>query len=179
METMVRAVRLLAMTVWVGGIVFFAFVLAPTVFSPAIVERMHGVALSGAIVGTALGKLNAMGLGCGAIFVAATVVLFRRARMAVRGRYEAQILLAVLMLAGTAYLRWNVIPAMERDRAMAGGDMEAAARDSYARLDFDRLHARSEHVEGFVLLCGLAVVFLMARESVGIETDAAEALDAA
>lgn len=167
MKTLVHLLRLLAMVVWVGGIVFFAFVLAPTVFSPALVERMHGVAVPGAIVGSALAKLDWMGMGCGLVFGVATMLVFRGAARAVRGRYEIEMLLCAVMLAATAYLQWNVIPAMENDRVSVGGDIAAAPAESPARQHFERLHVRSVRVESLVMLCGLAVVVLMGRELAG------------
>jgi hypothetical protein len=54
---------------------------------------------------------------------------------------------------------------MEQDRIQAGGAIETAPPANPARIHFEQLHKRSERVEGGVLLCGLVVVFLMARES--------------
>ncbi|HUD22270.1 MAG TPA: hypothetical protein VMQ60_05455, partial [Acidobacteriaceae bacterium] len=59
----------------------------------------------------------------------------------------------------------SIIPAMERDRIAAGGDVDAAPPDNPARLDFERLHPISEKVEGAALFLGLGVVVLMAFES--------------
>ena len=53
---------------------------------------------------------------------------------------------------------------MDRDRTSVGGDVSSVPKDNPARLDFDRLHARSEQVEGFAILLGYAAVLLMAGE---------------
>jgi hypothetical protein len=69
------------------------------------------------------------------------------------------------MLLATACLHAGILPAMEVDRAAAGGNIEAAPATDPAKIHFEGLHNRSEQIEGAVLLCGLAVIVLMARES--------------
>ncbi|ADW68667.1 DUF4149 domain-containing protein [Granulicella tundricola] len=168
MNQALRLGQLIAMVIWVGGLIFFAFVLAPTAFSV-----LPTVSLAGSIVGAALRELHVLGLICGALFLAVTGVMFSQAPMKVRGRYEMEFLLAGVMVLATAYLQWNVLPAMEVDRGRANGDISSVSVDHPARVHFDRLHKRSERVEGFVLLCGLGVVFLMSRELGGTENKAA------
>ena len=147
------------MVVWVGGIVFFAFVLAPQAF-----HTLPTVALAGLIVGGCLRMLDVLGLACGVVFLAATGFLFVRASMRIRGRYEMEFLLVAVMILATSYLHWNILPTMELDRVRAGGDISAVAETHPARIHFDRLHKRSERVEGGVLLLGFGVIFLMSRE---------------
>lgn len=89
--------------------------------------------------------------------------------MRVRGRYEMEFLLGAVMCAATAYIHWNVLPAMDADRVLAGGDVSAAEATNPARIHFDKLHVRSERVEGAVLLIGLGVVFLISREQIRAE----------
>jgi hypothetical protein len=156
-----RLGQLIAMVAWVGGIIFFAFVLAPTAFNPDVLPT---IALSGSIVGACLRGLDILGIACGGLFLAVTAILFARAPMRIRGRYEMEFLLAVVMVLATAYLQWNILPNMEVDRTRSGGDISKVTPDHPARVHFDKLHKRSERVEGFVLLCGLGVVFLMSRE---------------
>lgn len=160
MPTLIRILRLLSIVVWVGGIVFFAFVLAPVAFH--LLPSQH---IAGIVVGGTLRVLDIIGLTCGFIFWAGTALLFRQSPSAHKGRYEAQIIIATIMLAATAYLHANILPAMEQDRTSVGGDIETAPPTSPAKLHFEKLHQRSENVEGAVLLCGLAIVILMARES--------------
>ena len=166
MQGALRLVQLLTMAVWVGGLVFFAFILAPVAF--ATLPSIH---LAGEIVGATLRVFHEVGLWCGGLFCVATAVIFRGAPMRIRGRYEMQLLLAAVMLVATVYLQMNVLPAMEVDRAQAGGDIELAAKDNPARVHFDKLHALSEKVEGGVLFVGLAVLWLMSREGLPLPTN--------
>jgi hypothetical protein len=59
---------------------------------------------------------------------------------------------------------------MEQDRIAAGGDIAVADVTSPARVHFERLHAWSERLEGLVLLCGIGVILVLARESQWPET---------
>jgi uncharacterized membrane protein len=165
MQGVLRLVQLLTMAVWVGGLVFFAFILAPVAFA-----TLPSVHIAGLIVGGTLRVFHVVGLWCGGLFCAATALIFRGARVRTRGRYEMEFLLAAVMLVATAYLQWNVLPAMELDRAHAGGVIESAAVDNPARVHFDKLHVRSERVEGSVLFVGLGVLWLMSREGLPAPT---------
>jgi uncharacterized membrane protein len=164
MPGLLRFLQLLAMTVWVGGLAFFAFVLAPTAFG--VLPSVHE---AGLIVGASLKVFDKVEIGCGAVFLAVTAEMYRRATMRIKGRYEMAFLLAGVMLVLTAYLQWNVIPALDNDQRLAGGDVNAVEPTNPARLHFDKLHARSEHVAGGVLFIGLGVLFLMSREHARVE----------
>jgi uncharacterized membrane protein len=159
-----RLLQLLAMVVWVGGLIFFAFVMAPTAFSVLPIKHEAGL-----VVGASLKRFDVLALVSGALFLAATALLFRAAPMRIRGRYEIEFLLAGAMLIATAYIHWNIEPSMERDRVAAGGDIEAAALTAPPRVHFETLHKRSEQMEVGVLLLGLAVLFLMSREQMGAD----------
>ncbi len=159
MQGALRFLQLLSMVVWTGGLIFFAFVLAPTAF-----RTLPSVHLAGAMVGASLKVFNLVALGCGAVFLAVTALMFRSAAMRIRGRYEMEFLLAGVMVLATAYLHWNVIPAMDADMAQAGGDVDKVGPTNPSRIQFDKLHKRSEHTEELVLLIGLGVLFLMSRE---------------
>jgi hypothetical protein len=75
--------------------------------------------------------------------------------------------LLLLMMALTAYSQYVIIPAMESDRIAAGGVIDAASPANPSRIDFNKLHNRSEHVEGAILLLGLATVMLVASAETG------------
>jgi hypothetical protein len=165
MQTFLRAVRLYAMVAWVGGLCFFAFVLAPVAF-----HRLSSAHEAGLVVGGTLRVLHWIGLIGGGLFCVATGLLWQWAEVPAKVGFAIQLVLTGLMLAGTAYSQFAILPAMEVDRALAGGVVEPAAADNAGRMDFERLHALSERLEGFVLFCGLGVVFVLSRESQWPET---------
>ena len=147
------------MVVWVGGLTFFAFVEAPTAFHVMGTTRQFAL-----VIGDSVSQLNRLGQISGFIFLIATAMLWLRAWGRRRWLLLAQIALVALMLTATVYVQAGILPAMERDRIAAGGDITAAPASNPARLDFERLHPISEKVEGAALFLGLAVVILMAFE---------------
>jgi len=149
--TTARFARLLALVVWIGGLIFFAFVMAPIAFH--VLPTPH---LAGPVVGAALRTLHRMGMVCALVIIVITLALeWTRRTFPI-------CLIALAMLALTAWSQYGIIPRMEAVRA-ALGEVDSAPRDNPARLRFERLHRRSEHAEGVVLLGGLALTMLIAR----------------
>jgi uncharacterized membrane protein len=165
LEKILRALRLLAMVAWVGGLAFFAFVLAPVAF-----HRLASPHQAGLVVGGTLEILHWIGLIGGVVFYVATGILWLRAEVPARVGFAIEMALTGVMLAVTAYSQFRILPAMERDRVQAGGEIEMADTTNPARVDFERLHPLSERLEGLVLLCGVGVVLVLARESQWPET---------
>jgi len=157
MSASLRVVRLLAIVVWVGGLVFFAFVVAPVSFH--VLPSTH---LAGTVVAGTLGALNEIGLVCGFVLIGTAAWSFNATKTARRAL--AQLLCVAGMMAATMFVQWSIVPRMERDRIAAGGDVDAAPANNPARLDFERLHPLSEKVEGTALLLGLVVAVLMGLE---------------
>jgi hypothetical protein len=145
MAFVLRFLRLLSIVVWLGGIVFFAFVVAPVAFQ--LLPTAHE---AGLVVRRSILVLHWIGLVSGVIFLTATALL---------GRRRAEMGLAAAMLAITMLSQFYVLPAMETDRA--GGAIETMAVTDARRVEFERLHVLSERLEGAVLLLGLGVVGLM------------------
>lgn len=165
MQTVLRALRLLAMVLWVGGLCFFAFVVAPVAF-----HSLASTHDAGLVVGGTLRELHWIGLVGGLIFYLATGVLWLRAEVPARVGFAIQLALTGVMLAVTACSQFKILPAMEVDRVVAGGNVDAAGATNAGRVHFERLHVLSERLEGLVLLCGLGVVFVLSRESQWPET---------
>jgi uncharacterized membrane protein len=156
MTTALSFVRLLALVLWVGGLCFFAFVVAPVAF-----RTLPSTHEAGLVVGASLRILHNIGLCCGLVLLgtyAALPISSRESRL----RWLPPILSAFMLLL-TAYSQFVVIPEMERDRLSAGGEIAQAPTDSDARASFDRLHKLSERIEGSVLLAGIALVWLHSR----------------
>lgn len=154
-----RFLMLLSLICWIGGLMFFAFVLAPTAFTiPGVLPNTH---LAGNIVGRALGKLHWIGLISGVVFLLSSL-LYTRLTDGTAQVFAARHVLLCLMLALTLISQFGIIPLMDVLRASLG-DVRTAPIDNPERIQFDALHVWSTRVEGAVLLLGLVVVYLTAR----------------
>ena len=159
MAILLRTLRLLAMTVWIGGLIFFAFVEAP------LASRLIGASeLFAQLIGQSIARLNAIGNVCGFLFLIATIALWFRTDPHRRRLLPAEFLLVAGMLFAGYAVQRGIVPAMERDRIAAGGDINNAPPDSFERKNFAQLHRLSEQVEGAVLLLGVVNLVLVAAE---------------
>ena len=146
---------LLSLVVWIGGLVFFAFVLAPTAFQ--VLPNTH---LAGNVVGRALGKLHWLAIISGIIFLISSL-LYSRVTEGSAHVFAARHVLIVVMLALTLVSQYWIIPRMDTLRASVT-DFATVPMNDPARVQFDALHAWSTRVEGAVLLLGLVVIYMTA-----------------
>lgn len=152
MNAFARFLLLISLIVWIGGIIFFSFVVAPALFT-----LLSSPAMAGTIVNRALATLHFAGLACGAIFLAATFLTVLKHVRLIR-------VLIALMLLATAISQFGVAPQMHRIREAVGGSIEALPRQDAGRAAFDKLHEISVVLEGTTLLLGIGVVVFLARE---------------
>lgn len=150
-----RFLMLLSLVVWVGGLIFFAFVLAPTAFQ--VLPDTH---LAGNVVGRALGKLHWLAITSGIVFLFSSL-LYSRLTLGYGQVFAMRHVLIVVMLGLTLFSQFWIIPRMDALRAQVG-DFAKVTLDNPARVQFDALHAWSTRVEVAVLLLGLVAVFLTA-----------------
>jgi uncharacterized membrane protein len=151
-----RYLMLLSLVVWIGGLIFFAFVLAPTAFQ--VLPDTH---LAGNVVGRALSKLHWIAIVAGVLFLISSIIYSRLADGTVH-LSSSRHLLICLMLLLTCFSQFWIIPRMDSLRAQVG-NFSAVALDNPARMEFDRLHVWSTRVEGAVLLLGLVTIYLTAN----------------
>ena len=149
---------LLSLVVWLGGLIFFAFVLAPTVFSPGLLPTRQ---MAGSIVGRSLDRLHYMAIVSGIVFLIASMLYSRMASGNARP-LAARHILIVLMLLLTVISQFAISPKMHAIRAEAGV-IDDLPPDNPLRLEFDRLHVWSEKFEVAVLLLGLVALYTTAQ----------------
>jgi uncharacterized membrane protein len=147
---------LLSLICWIGGLIFFAFVLAPTAFQ--VLPSTH---LAGNVVGRALSKLHWIAIVSGVVFLVSSL-LYSRLTDGTAHVFAGRHVLLCLMLALTLLSQFWIIPRMDTLRAQVA-DFASVPVDNPARVQFDALHVWSTRVEGAVLVLGLVVVYLTAR----------------
>jgi uncharacterized membrane protein len=152
-----RFLMLLSLICWIGGLIFFAFVLAPTAFS--ILPTTH---LAGNVVGRALGKLHWMAIVSGIVYLISSL-LYSRFTDGTAHVFAVRHVLLCLMLALTLVSQFGIIPRMDVLRASLG-EVSATPIDNPERVQFDALHVWSTRVEGAVLLLGLVAVYLTGQQ---------------
>jgi hypothetical protein len=161
MKTFLRTFAWLPLIVWLGG--EFFFVITAWAAFHTLPYDQHA---AGTIVGLCLRTLHREGLYAGAVIIVFTAIGF--GARAFRASVLPAILVVLVMMGLTAYSQFSIIPRMDRDLAAAGGTIESLPATNPARIDFNRLHHRSVHVESGVMIAGLLVVVLLAHAS-GIE----------
>ncbi len=154
----VRFLMLLSLVVWIGGIIFFAFVVAPTVFKPGILPSHQ---LAGNVVNRSLSLLHAMAIVCGMVF-AATSMIDRTVASGSPQPFALSHIVVYLMILLTLVSMFGVGARMQilrQEMTM----IDDVPKDDARRVEFNRLHVWSTRLEGTVLILGLALLFLTAR----------------
>ena len=153
-----RFLMFLSLVVWLGGLIFFAFVVAPTVFSPGLLPTRH---LAGSIVGRSIDRLHYMAIVSGIVFLTTSMLYSRMASGNARP-LAARHVLIVLMLLLTVISQFAISPKMHAIRAEVG-IIDDLPPDNPLRMEFDRLHMWSEKFEVAVLLLGLVALYTTAQ----------------
>ena len=142
------AVYRLALSLWVGGIALFTFVVTPVIF------RTQGRDAAGKIVGSIFPLYFRYGLVLAALALVARIA----AGEALHGahRWVGTLLIATAVLL-TGYQAFGLAPRMERVKHSVAS-FETAPPDDPARKEFSRLHGISMGVNLLVLLEGTVLV---------------------
>jgi hypothetical protein len=148
MYTIIKSLYLLALIIWVGEVVFFSFVAAPSIF------RTFPTADAGRAVGAMFPIYYRLGYVCGAVVLVGSLILLSGA--AARVSWAVNSVLAAVMLAATLYAGTVVYPRA----ALLRPQIHEAATSQSMKDEFSRLHLLAVRLNGVVLLCGVAVSFI-------------------
>lgn len=148
-----RFVYLLSLVFWIGGIAFFSFIAAPSIFHALPRDE------AGKVVTAIFPKYYWEGIICGSLALATSFVLGILTRWSVL--LIVRTILLGVMLVGVLYAVLVLQPHMHAVKAQVAS-FESLAPTDPLRLEFGRLHGRSFTVNAAVLLLGLVVVFLTA-----------------
>jgi len=154
-----RYAGLLALTLWVGGLVVLGAIGAPAIFAVLAARHVAGDrVIAGAIFGEILGRFHLLAYACGVVLLGSLVA---RGVMGPRPiMFAVRLAIAFVMLIATAYSGLIVSANIARVQAEIG----AAAPSSLApedprRVAFGRLHALSTGLAVVPVLGGLFLLF--------------------
>lgn len=158
-----RFAALLALTVWVGGVIVLGGIAAPAAFDVMASRQVpDGRVLAGAVVGEALRRLHLLSYVCGGLML---LSLSARAVLGPRPTWFAfRIGFVAVMLAASAYSGLVVAKRIDRLRAEIGVAPSSLAESDPRRVAFGRLHGASSALQLVPILGGLVLLFLELKD---------------
>jgi hypothetical protein len=160
-----RYAYLLALVVWLGGMVILGAIVAPTLFQVLPMrEPEAGRMLAGAVFGAALGRFHYLAYACGVILLVTLILMAvlgpRPAHFAVRTALAA-IMLGIAIYSGVVVL--GSVERLQRDIGVNSAPSALPAGDA-RRVRFDRLHLLSTRLMMFNIVGALVLLYWEARE---------------
>jgi uncharacterized membrane protein len=160
-----RYAYVLALVVWLGGMVVLGAVVAPSVFQVLQARSPEaGRILAGAVFGTALDRFHYVAYACGGIILIALIVMAvlgpRPAAFAVRTALVSA-MLAVALYSGLVVLR--SVDHLQREIGLNVSPSSLPASDE-RRVRFDQLHVLSTRLMMINMLGALVLLYWEARE---------------
>ncbi len=153
-----RYVGLLALVVWVGGLLALGAIGAPSIFDVLSSHQAGGGRwLAGAIFGETLRRFHLVSYGCGAVLLGTMIV---RAVLGPRPRrFAIRAVIALAMLAASVYSGVVVAAQIARTQAAIGAAAPSSLPEGDPRrVQFGRLHAVSTGLELVPVLGGLMLL---------------------
>jgi uncharacterized membrane protein len=151
-----RFFMLLSLVAWIGGLIFFSFVVAPAAFAVSPTRQ-----LAGAMVGRCLAALHWIGIISGVVF-AGTSMTYSALTVGRAEAFAPRHIAVYLMLILTLVSQFGVSPRMHQLRAEMK-EIDTLPQTDSRRVEFNRLHVWSTGLEGGVFVLGLVALALTAR----------------
>ncbi|QQR81465.1 MAG: DUF4149 domain-containing protein [Deltaproteobacteria bacterium] len=145
-------IYVLSLIVWIGSIVFFSFVTAPSLFKGLPLD------IAGQAVASIFPKYYMVGYVSG--FTAFATLIYNSAKTSIWSPLKMFLLL--VMIGMTLFAGLNIHPrarTIKEEIKLASDETEAA----HLKQEFDRVHKLSVIFNGIVLLIGLLLVLLTAK----------------
>jgi uncharacterized membrane protein len=158
-----RYVYVLALVVWLGGMVILGAVVAPTTFQVLQTSvPATGRELAGAVFGATLARFHYVAYAAGGL------LLVTLAAMRVLGPRPANVgvrsIIAAVMLAVALYSGMVVLRQIDAVQVEAGGLPSRLAAGDDRRVRFDALHLLSTRLMFFNIFAALVLLYWEARE---------------
>jgi len=158
-----RYLYVVALVLWVGGLVSAGALVAPSVFGVLQAwNESQGRVLAGQVFGEVLLRLTWLSYAMAAImFVTLTLHRLLGARPL---KYGIRVGIMTVMLLLMMAMGFYIIPAVNDIQAQVTGPVSQLAATDARRLEFDRLHGLSNILFAITTVGGLALCWWEARE---------------
>ena len=158
-----RYVYVLALAIWLGGMVVLAAVVAPATFQVLQAsDPASGRLLGGAVFGAILWRFHYVAYGAGAL---ALITLTAMALLGPRPRgFAVRSSIVGLMLAVAVYSGFAVLREVDAIQQAAGGLTSSLHAGDASRVRFDELHQRSTQLMMVNIAGALLLLYWEARE---------------
>lgn len=159
-----RFAALVALALWVGGLVVLGGIAAPSIFDvTAAREVADGRVVAGAIFGEALRRFHLLSYGCGFLLFA---TLLARAALGPRPvRLALRLAIVIVMLAAAGYSGLVLTGEIDALRADIGVAPSSLPEADPRRALFGRLHAWSTALQAIPALGGLMLMVFELKDS--------------
>ena len=160
---MLRYLYVVALVLWVGGLISAGALVAPSVFGVLQAwNAAEGRVLAGQVFGAVLLRLTWLSYGMAVImFVTLTLHRLLGARPL---KYGVRVGIMAMMLVMMFATGFYIIPRVNAIQATFGGPVSALPETDARRAEFDRLHGISNILFSITALGGLALCWWEARE---------------
>ncbi|MGE0445793.1 MAG: DUF4149 domain-containing protein [Vicinamibacterales bacterium] len=160
----VRYVYVLALVVWLGGMVVLGAVVAPTIFQVLQAgDAANGRALAGAAFEATLVRFHTVA------YVSGGLLLLTLALMRILGpkpvHFNARVLIVLAMLGLAMYSGWVVLGRIDEIQAAVGTLPSRLPAGDPRRLEFDSLHTLATRLMSANIVGALILLYWEARES--------------
>lgn len=160
---LLRYLYVLALVLWLGGMVVAGAVAAPSIFG--VLQEwnpVEGRVLAGRVFGEVLQRLYWLGYASAAVmFVALTLHRLLGSRPI---RYGVRATILALMVTFTLVADYHVNPQVATIQARVSGPVSMLPEGDPIREEFNRLHGLANILLSLTVVGGLALAFWEARE---------------
>lgn len=160
---LLRYLYILALVVWLGGMVVAGGVVAPSVFGVlGEWNPVEGRVLAGRVFGEVLQRIYWLGYAMAAVmFVSLTLHRLLGARPI---RYGVRAVILAVMLGCTLAADYHVAPQVATIQARVSGPVSMLPEGDPIKTEFNRLHGLANILLSLTVVGGLALLFWEARE---------------
>ena len=165
-NSLMRALRylyLLALVIWLGGMVIAGLIVAPTTFGVLEAwDPAKGRMLAGQVFGGVLGRFHLVAYAAGALML---LILTTQRVLGPRPKsYGIRVGLVTLMLGAMLYGGMILAPQIDQLQAEVAGPIHLLADTDHRRVAFDRAHQLSTALFSLSMFGGLILLGWESRE---------------